>query len=70
MKKTLVFSMLAATVMGGLLLTLPAEAYGCHHHWRHSHYVTNYNYGYNYNPYFTSYQTVPVWQSLRTGWVR
>lgn len=69
MKKTLALSMLAATLMGGMLLTLPAEAYGCYHNWRHRHYVTTCVPG-NYSPYYTSYQTVPVWQSVRAGWIR
>lgn len=67
MKKTLTLSVLAATILGGMMLTLPAEAYGYHHEWRHPVYVSN------YNPYFSGYQTVvpvPIWHRVRTGWYR
>lgn len=48
MKKTLALSMLAATVIGGMLLTLPAEAYGCHRGWHHNYHAANYNYRHNH----------------------
>jgi hypothetical protein len=62
MKKTLTLSMLAATVVGGMLLTLPAEAQGCHREWRHNHCAANYNAGYNpynYNAGFNPYGLNP-----------
>jgi hypothetical protein len=69
MKKTLALSMFAATIVGGMLLTQPAEAYGYHHEWRHSYHASNYNYR-AYNPYFTAYRSAPLWQRLRTSWGR
>ncbi len=45
MKRTLALTALAATIIGGTLLSAPAaEAHGCHHGWRNSSYN---NYGYN-----------------------
>jgi hypothetical protein len=56
MKKTLALTALAATIIGGTLLSAPAaEARGCHHSWRHNY--TSYNSGYaGYgNPYIGAY---------------
>jgi hypothetical protein len=63
MKKTLTFSILAATVFGGMLLTLPAQAYDCHHEWRHAYHAFNYNYR---HPHFVRHD-FPVRQRV---WVR
>jgi hypothetical protein len=35
MKKILALSLLAATVFGGMVITQPAEAYGCHRDFHH-----------------------------------
>lgn len=72
MKKTLAFSMIAATVFGGMLLSLPAEAH-CHHFWRRFSNNYNYNtpmvtpaYTYNSYPMYSPYYHVPLWYRIRS----
>jgi hypothetical protein len=69
MNKTLTFSMLAATIFGGMLITLPAEAHPWHHEWARPRCVAYYNNPYRHVPYY-AYNTVPVVQHVRTGWYR
>lgn len=55
MKKTLAVGLLAAAVVTGSFLSLPAEARGCHHHRSMYNNYNSYN-AFNYaNPYVNPY---------------
>lgn len=66
MNKTLTFSMLAATILGGMLITLPAEAHSWHHEWVRPRAVAYYHNPYHHVPFV---QPVYV-HHVRTGWYR
>lgn len=61
MNKTLTLSVLAATILGGLMLTQPAEAYPYwHHNWRYPIYASSYNPNFApMTPMYPVYRTAP-----------
>ncbi len=71
MKKTLAIGLLAASVIGGSFLALPAEAQSCHHHWR-QHINASYNpYAFNgyrnaFNGYVNPYVSNPNYNSYNS----